>query len=179
VGWVLILLNDVYFRFIFSFCGDSNNSIPPKNGVYGFVFLIQLKRKVWWCLRTVLKWIDSQRLLWHSDLNQKPIQHTCTVYQLSSDKRHTSEHESDVGWCDWPVTQKSRQHWQHFLFKFPFPKQVHVEIKYLAAHLSFTIVRFWCLLITASVENLCLPLDTEQPCCSVRTDSEVEIYLRW
>ena len=45
------------------------------------LFLMQSKMKVWWCLRLVLNWIQSQRLLWpQSDLNQKAIQHTCIVY---------------------------------------------------------------------------------------------------
>jgi len=30
VGWVLILLNDIYFGFVFSLCGDSSNPVPPK-----------------------------------------------------------------------------------------------------------------------------------------------------
>jgi len=28
VGWVLILLNDIYFGFVFCLCGDSNNPLP-------------------------------------------------------------------------------------------------------------------------------------------------------
>jgi len=52
VGCVLILLNDIYFD-VFSLCGDSNNPVPHRNCVYAFVFLIQLKMKVW-RLRPVL-----------------------------------------------------------------------------------------------------------------------------
>ena len=45
------------------------------------MFLIELKMRVWWCLRAVLNWIHSQRSLWpHSDLNQNIIQHTCIIY---------------------------------------------------------------------------------------------------
>ena len=28
MGWVLILLNDIHFGFVFSLCGDSNNPVP-------------------------------------------------------------------------------------------------------------------------------------------------------
>jgi hypothetical protein len=28
VGWVPILLNDIYFGFVFCLCGDSNNPVP-------------------------------------------------------------------------------------------------------------------------------------------------------
>ena len=30
MGWVLILLNDIYFRFVFCLCGDSDNPVPKK-----------------------------------------------------------------------------------------------------------------------------------------------------
>ena len=30
MGWVLILLNDIYFDVVFSLCGDSNNPLPQK-----------------------------------------------------------------------------------------------------------------------------------------------------
>jgi hypothetical protein len=49
-----------------------------------------------------------------------------------------------VGWCDWPDTQTS-QILQYFLFKFPFPKPVHVEMQSLPAHLPFCI----CLLLAS------------------------------
>ena len=87
-----------------------------------------------------------------------------------------------VGWCEWQVTQKSRYWHQkignisclnsHFLSKFMLKWSLY-------HHMSFCIVCYWCLRITSSFEDLGLPLDTEQPFCSVRTDSEVQIYLRW
>ena len=66
---------------------------------------------------------------------------------------------------------------QYFLFKFPFPKQDYAEMKSLQANLLYCIVCYWCLRITSSFEDLGLALVSEQPCCSVKTDREVEIFL--
>ena len=30
MGWVLILLNDIYFGFVFFLCGDLYNPVPPQ-----------------------------------------------------------------------------------------------------------------------------------------------------
>ena len=111
--------------------------------------------------------------------------------QLSSDKCHTFRHESDdchtllpgqqFGWCDWPVTHNS-SYWHHkicnisclnshFLSQFMLKWSLYRHIC-LSAFLYY-----WCLLITSNFENLCLPLETTQPCWSVGTDSEVQIFL--
>jgi hypothetical protein len=140
-----------------------------------------------WIEFTVSDYCDI--LIW----TKKPSNTHAVSTQLSSDKRHTFRHDSDVGhsllhgatcWVVWLAGHTefyvlTSQNLQYFLFKFPFPKSVHVEVKSLPAHLPFCIVCYWCVLITSSFENLCLPSDTEQPCCSVRTESEVQIYLRW
>jgi len=89
-------------------------------------------------------------------LNQKAIQHTCTVYQLSSDKRHTSRHELDDGHT-WGKTVGGVIGWsprilgaditilQNFLFKFPFPKPDYAEMKSLPANLLYCIACYCCL----------------------------------
>jgi hypothetical protein len=57
----------------------------------------------------------------------------------------------------------------HFLSQFMLQWNLYQHICLTA------FVCYWCLLITSRFENLCLPLDSEQPCWIVRTDSEVQI----
>jgi hypothetical protein len=52
----LSLWNNIYFGFVFFLSGDSKNPVPKKKFRYVFLFLIQLKMKMWWCLRPY--WIE-------------------------------------------------------------------------------------------------------------------------
>jgi hypothetical protein len=118
---LLSLLNDIYFRFVFCLCGDSDNWVPPK-----IVFMLLCSwyswRYVWWCLRPC--WIEFV-FGDYCDLIIKRIKKSSNMHDLPSCPQINITHSGmnrmmaivcytgqHVGWCDWPVTKNSR-YWHH------------------------------------------------------------------
>ena len=132
------LLSDFVLWHLFPICFISlwwfQQSTSPK-----FVFMLLCSWYSWrwkcgavwgpcWIELTVSDYCDLI-LIW----TKKTIQHTCTVYQLSSDKCHTFRHELDdghtwgkmvggvIGWSP-RILGADITILQYFLFKFPFTK---------------------------------------------------------
>ena len=124
VSWAgfFSLLNDIYFRFVFCLCGDSNNPVPQK-----IVFMLLCSRYVWRCrcdgvwgcveltsqsAITVTFWIEAK-----SHATYMHCLHSCPQINVTHSGMnrvtaivcYTVQH---VGWCDWLVTQNSN-YWYH------------------------------------------------------------------
>ena len=138
MGWVLILLNAIYFGFVFCLCGESKNSIPQK-----MVFMLLCSWYSWkwkcdgvwgpcWSELTVRNYCDI--LIWiKKPSNTHALSTSCPQINITHPGMNlmvaiVCYMGQNVGWCDWLVTQKSRYWYQkicnisclnsHFLSQF-------------------------------------------------------------
>jgi len=118
VGWLEILLNAIYFEFVFCHCGDSEN---PVTRIFLFFRVLDIfgNKKVI-AFGPVMDWIHSQQLLcpysWFQSKNHPTYIH-CLRSCLHINVTHSGMNQmtatvcymgQHVVWCDWLVTQNSR-----------------------------------------------------------------------
>jgi len=154
---------------LFSVCGDSNNPVSPK-----IVFMVLCSWYSWrwkcgavWgpCLieLTASDYCDLILIWTKKPSNTHALSTSCPQINVTHSGMNlmvatVCYMEQHVGWCDWLVTQKSR-YWYHKIGNISclnshFLSQFMLKWS-LYHHMSFCIVCYWCLLITAIFENLC------------------------